>query len=184
MKDLFTRQTVWRGIIFSVLMFLCKMAAGAVLPLADLLSQLWGRALITAKRGLSRSDQAAKVNSSRTESSGERSPEPAMVHASSAASIEETNVEMLVEARPSPSASLWSALLLGLSLVARGEIGFLIINIARESGVVGGDAGSSREAFDIAIWAIVLNTLVGPIAVGLLLKRTRIMSGIASSHWS
>lgn len=69
-----------------------------------------------------------------------------------------------------PSAELveppvWpAALFLGVSLMSRGEIGYLIINIANRSGLVG------QQAFNVAIWAITLNTLAGPLAIAFLMR--------------
>jgi len=61
--------------------------------------------------------------------------------------------------------SLQPALLLGFAMVARGEIGLLIVQIGyNETSYV------SEAGFLTAIWAILLNTILGPIAVGLLVK--------------
>jgi hypothetical protein len=58
-----------------------------------------------------------------------------------------------------------AGLLLGSAMVARGEIGLLIIEIGyNETPYV------SEEGFITAIWAILLNTIVGPIVVGCLVK--------------
>lgn len=57
-----------------------------------------------------------------------------------------------------------AALFLGVSLMSRGEIGYLIINIANRSGLVG------QQAFNVAIWAITLNTLAGPLAIAFLMR--------------
>jgi Kef-type K+ transport system membrane component KefB len=58
------------------------------------------------------------------------------------------------------------ATFLGMAMVARGEIGLLIIQIGLNE-----TPYLSEEAFINAAWAIVLNTIIGPVAVGLLLKR-------------
>lgn len=63
------------------------------------------------------------------------------------------------------TASLPAALLLGCAMVARGEIGLLIVQIGYNN-----TSYVSESGFLTAIWAILLNTLVGPIAVGLLVK--------------
>jgi len=52
-------------------------------------------------------------------------------------------------------------------MVARGEIGFLISAVAEGSGIL------SAEQFLIVTWAIILCTLVGPVAVGLLVRRVK-----------
>ncbi|KAB5582883.1 Cation/H+ exchanger [Coniochaeta sp. 2T2.1] len=64
-------------------------------------------------------------------------------------------------------ASTWApATLLGTAMVARGEIGLLIIQIGlNETPYLG------RKAFVIAVWAIVLNTIIGPVSAGLLIKK-------------
>lgn len=59
-----------------------------------------------------------------------------------------------------------SATLLGMAMMARGEIGLLIIQLGFN------DTNSlSEEAFLVCIWAIVLNTIIGPLSVGFLLHR-------------
>ncbi|KAL2823274.1 Cation/H+ exchanger [Aspergillus cavernicola] len=58
-----------------------------------------------------------------------------------------------------------SALLLGAAMVARGEIGLLIIEIGyNETSYV------TEEGFITGVWAILLNTIIGPATVGLLVK--------------
>ncbi|KAJ0114563.1 hypothetical protein J7T55_004807 [Diaporthe amygdali] len=58
------------------------------------------------------------------------------------------------------------ATLLGMAMVARGEIGLLIIQLGLND-----TSFLSEEAFLVAIWAIVLNTILGPLSVGLLLNK-------------
>lgn len=58
------------------------------------------------------------------------------------------------------------ATLLGMAMVARGEIGLLIIQLGLND-----TSFLSEEAFLVAIWAIVLNTIIGPVSVGILLRR-------------
>ncbi|KAK3323170.1 Cation/H+ exchanger [Cercophora scortea] len=58
------------------------------------------------------------------------------------------------------------AALLGSAMVARGEIGLLIIQIGLNE-----TPFLTEKAFVIGVWAIVLNTVVGPVVVGLLVKR-------------
>lgn len=58
------------------------------------------------------------------------------------------------------------ATFLGTAMVARGEIGLLIIQIGLNE-----TSFLSRKAFVIAVWAIVLNTIIGPMSVGFLIKR-------------
>lgn len=56
-------------------------------------------------------------------------------------------------------------MLLGMAMVARGEIGLLIIEIGYNN-----TSYVSKAGFVTAIWAILLNTIISPIGVGLLVK--------------
>ena len=84
--------------------------------------------------------------------------------------VREETIETLTSLLPPSSASInksrgvYPALIIGSSMVCRGEIGFLIANIGLSTNVL------SFEAFIITIWAIILNTILGPIAVGLMVK--------------
>ncbi|KAF9883740.1 Hsp70 ATPase ssc1 [Aspergillus nanangensis] len=63
-------------------------------------------------------------------------------------------------------ATVWlSALLLGSAMVARGEIGLLIIEIGYNQ-----TSYVSEDGFITGVWAILLNTIIGPATVGLLVK--------------
>lgn len=70
----------------------------------------------------------------------------------------------LLSASVNKSRGVYPALIIGLSMVCRGEIGFLMASIALSTNVL------SFQAFIITVWAIILNTILGPIAVGLMVK--------------
>ena len=77
---------------------------------------------------------------------------------------------------PSSKFSAWPAsLFLGVALMSRGEIGFIVINMANRGGLL------DQQAFNVAIWAIVLNTLAGPISIGMLM-RTHHAQSILRQH--
>lgn len=61
-------------------------------------------------------------------------------------------------------------------MVARGEIGLLIVEIGYNSTPYVSDAG-----FYTAVWAILLNTIIGPMVVGLLIKFRG--KAIGNGHW-
>jgi len=65
-----------------------------------------------------------------------------------------------------PDRNFYPAFLLGLAMTTRGEIGFLIAAIAQTSGVSG-----PAEVYLVVMWAILLCTLVGPLAVGVVVRR-------------
>jgi hypothetical protein len=53
-----------------------------------------------------------------------------------------------------------------MAMVARGEIGLLIIQVGLNQ-----TPFLSEEAFVTGVWAIILNTIIGPMSVGILLRR-------------
>lgn len=57
------------------------------------------------------------------------------------------------------------AALLGFAMVARGEIGLLIVQIGYNN-----TEYVSESGFFIAVWAILINTIIGPVMVGTLVK--------------
>ncbi|ORY09414.1 hypothetical protein BCR34DRAFT_625723 [Clohesyomyces aquaticus] len=61
--------------------------------------------------------------------------------------------------------SFWPAILLGSAMVACGEIGLLIVQLGLNN-----KPYLSREAFVTAVWAIVLNTILGPVTIGFIVK--------------
>lgn len=72
--------------------------------------------------------------------------------------------------------------MLGSAMVARGEIGFLISSVAESNGVFGSSGASgSSELYLIVTWAILLCTLIGPMAVGLMAKRVKRLQVIERS---
>lgn len=81
---------------------------------------------------------------------------------------QEADDGMSREEKEEKSKPIWtwlSALLLGSAMVARGEIGLLIIEIGYNS-----TPYVSEEGFITGVWAILLNTIIGPITVGILVK--------------
>jgi len=61
---------------------------------------------------------------------------------------------------------VYPALLLGMAMTTRGEIGFLIAAVAQTAGVI-----TPEEVYLVINWGIVLCTLMGPIGVGIIVRR-------------
>lgn len=83
---------------------------------------------------------------------------------------------------PPKPRSLYPASILGLAMVARGEIGYLIASLAETDGIFAKSSPSgqqqssgSSEMYLVVVWAITLCTVIGPICVGTLVKRVRTM---------
>lgn len=71
---------------------------------------------------------------------------------------------------------LYAASIVGLAMVARGEIGFLIASLAFSNGVLKlPNVNAEGDLYLIVIWAITLCTVVGPISVGIVVKRLRFL---------
>lgn len=75
--------------------------------------------------------------------------------------------------------SLYPASVLGCAMIARGEIGFLISALAVTNGIfkaedkAAGTATVDTELYLIVTWAILLCTVVGPVTLGLVVRRLR-----------
>jgi len=73
--------------------------------------------------------------------------------------------------------------LLGLAMTARGEIGFLIASVAESRGIFSSTfptpspstdgVESTSELYLVAVWAIVLCTVIGPVVLGGFVRRVK-----------
>ncbi|GFF53566.1 hypothetical protein IFM46972_09810 [Aspergillus udagawae] len=88
---------------------------------------------------------------------------------------------------PPKPRSLYPASILGLAMVARGEIGYLIASLAETDGIFSPHSSSSpatnsqevaSEIYLVVIWAITLCTFIGPICVGSLVKRVKTLQSL------
>lgn len=118
------------------------------------------------------------------------SPDPELPHPHSAS--QQNQVEHPPPAFRTPASTApepralraYSPALLGLSMAARGEIGFLIASVAESHGIFtpasslapassGPLEQRDDELYLVVVWAIVLCTVVGPVAVGGLVRRMK-----------
>ncbi|KAL4800379.1 Cation/H+ exchanger [Aspergillus venezuelensis] len=144
--QLWTGVRIWRGVIFSLLMVFAKFVVGIWIP-------LWG---LSPRIGGSKGQQKSSSRTKREEGSRNTIASPDIEQ-----DIQGTNAEN----RTDKKATYLSALLLGAAMVARGEIGLLIIEIGyNETSYV------SEDGFITGVWAILLNTIIGPAVVGILVK--------------
>jgi hypothetical protein len=84
--------------------------------------------------------------------------------------------------------SLYPASIVGLAMIGRGEIGYLIASVAETGGLFRQpnketDNGNS-EIYLVVVWAITLCTIVGPICVGTLVKRVKTLQAQRSQSGS
>ncbi|EJP61188.1 sodium/hydrogen exchanger family protein [Beauveria bassiana ARSEF 2860] len=184
--EMFTGEIVWKGLVYTLLMALGKLFCGVwLLRLPRKLTR-------AAKMPLQR--RGKKVSSSKGKLSGKPPTETAgpMLSAGEAAShasghdvstasqvLSRTNRSKQVSKDTRPAGvkprSVYPASILGCAMMARGEIGFLISSIAESKGIFTNkaDTGPNSKIFLCVTWAIMLCTVIGPLAVGLLVQRIK-----------
>ena len=149
--DLWTGSAVWHGIVYTLLMLVGKVVVGFWIP-------AWAAFAPPPKLA-----QSEGIPLDGGEGEG---------RAASGAGREENELTRQTTRQAAVKASLSPALLLGAAMVARGEIGLLIVEIGYNNTPYVSQAG-----FLTAIWAILLNTILGPVAVGLLIARKGVSIG-------
>ncbi|KAF1942040.1 Sodium/hydrogen exchanger [Clathrospora elynae] len=164
---MFKGAIVWRGIVYTVLMTFGKLVCGlwlvrlSPLPGNGALSRL----LFQVKHP-SVPHLWGKNNHTASTSQVQAPTEPRSRNPPLNATNSETRKPF----------SLYPALILALAMCARGEIGFLVSSIAESNGVFSGSGEASDQPSDIFLvvtWAIVLCTIIGPLGVGLSVRRMR-----------
>lgn len=166
---MFGGAVVWRGLVYTILMAFGKLVCG-FWPvrisvgvrkvslrrwLAKMepksISHLWGKTDRTA------ASNSVDTHTSSSTASADRGPRSSR--------------------NPPKPFSLHPPLILALAMCARGEIGFLISGVAEANGIFSPDGQASADEpsdiFLVVTWAIVLCTIVGPLGVGLLVRRVR-----------
>ncbi|KAH6866443.1 Sodium/hydrogen exchanger family-domain-containing protein [Alternaria rosae] len=173
---MFRGAIVWRGIVYAVLMTFAKLVCGLWLVRFSispgkktpsrilskvrmpLVPHLWGKSggappaqegVTSTQAGATPSRTRPTTSPSSTENEARSSPSP-----------------------PKPF-SLHPPLILAFAMCARGEIGFLISGVAESQGVFGETSGEPTDIFLVVTWAIVLCTILGPLAVGLSVRRVK-----------
>ncbi|KAI4653582.1 hypothetical protein J4E93_001348 [Alternaria ventricosa] len=137
--DLWTGEAIWKGVVYTLLMLVGKALVGVWIP-------IWGAATHDPKKAQEAENEASAAQNGNTLEKVTSSPYSPTRKAA-------------VQSAVSPM------LLLGMAMVARGEIGLLIVEIGYNN-----TPYVSAEGFITAIWAILLNTIIGPVCVGLAVK--------------
>ncbi|KAJ5503149.1 hypothetical protein N7463_006023 [Penicillium fimorum] len=187
---MFSAQVVWRGIVYAMLMAIGKMITGLWLvrfspsPVSGLVSTIkkpftYVHSYCASPQTTSRKpNQSKKVpqrpatqddivgvstqdNDKNESRPTNRSPAPT------------SRPDSRISLSPKPK-SLYPPAVLGLAMVARGEVGYLIASIAESKGMFSGEYSEEpSEIYLVVIWAISLCTLIGPILVGTLVRRVK-----------
>ncbi|CAI7649768.1 unnamed protein product [Penicillium bialowiezense] len=173
---MFSGQIVWRGIIYAILMAIGKMITGLWLvrfssnPIAGLVSIL-RKPFTYAHSCAKRTDKASKKKSR------EKTQAPNTVTnqgvSQSSPQSDGSRAPSQLSMPPKPK-SLYPSSILGLAMVARGEVGYLIASIAESQGIFSnGSSEGPSDIYLVVVWAISLCTLIGPILVGTLVRRVK-----------
>ncbi|CAG9949899.1 unnamed protein product [Clonostachys rosea f. rosea IK726] len=185
---MFSGSVIWRGIIYTILMIVGKLLCGAwLVPFGSPFQFITGLARRVpafdklvykpSSPGSQCANSAQTTNQVATTQSGDGDNQDGVDmntlpdRASQRTSAETRNSTP----NPKQPKSVYPACIVGLGMVARGEIGFLVAALAESKGIFGRTSGSSQpsELFLVVMWAVSLCTVVGPICVGLLVNRVK-----------
>lgn len=173
---MFEGPIVWRGIIYTVLMSLAKLVCGlwlvrlSLAPVRNALRGLLSKLKLPSMPHLwGRSNQTSDARPTPRSPQNDTQITPQHSATYSAASNSHTS--------PAPKPlSLQPSLILAFAMTARGEIGFLISAVAESNGIFsspGAGPSSESDIFLVVTWAIVLCTILGPLGVGLSVRRVK-----------
>ncbi|OKL58483.1 hypothetical protein UA08_06036 [Talaromyces atroroseus] len=196
--EMFHGNVVWRGIVYALLMALGKIVTGIWLvrvsasPVAGFMA-VFKKAFSYAtsfmpvkfckdskrKKGIDTSEK--KKKESRSHEGPTRSNNDTT--SASQPSLRARPDDVVAQTEPSSllpkPKSLYPPSILGLAMIARGEVGYLIASLAQSQGIFDNDSNGSSsgsgssDIYLVIIWAISICTLIGPIAVGFLVRRVK-----------
>lgn len=146
-KLMFTGRLIWRGIVYSLIMFASKCFCGLWLLNFSLIFKV--------SQTKKRDDK--ELSSLRTELDLEQK-----------SNVEDTGTN-------ESNYHILPSLLLGLCMVPRGEIGFLISSLAESKGVFSNNhpVPLGSDQYVVVTWAVVFCTFIAPIIIGFLIKRIK-----------
>ncbi|KAH3056311.1 hypothetical protein KXV27_009537 [Aspergillus fumigatus] len=186
---MFEGRVVWRGVVYTLLMAFGKLVTGLLLMRLTLRGSkllnkakkvLLGFATVRAAKSCKTKPQLDS-DCSRAPAQGEiQSDGPKREESQLPESDSRTQDSQFPAATAAPL--VVPASILGLAMVARGEIGYLIASLAEADGIFSPHSSSSprtdsqevaSEIYLVVIWAITLCTFIGPLCVGFLVKRVK-----------
>jgi len=179
--QLFTGAIVWRSIVYTILMILGKMVCGLWLvrfsglprlPIPLLFKKGETRESSTTPASTSRMRKKKRQTVQPSEHSASSQPEPAPVTSPRQNQANMSKKLSSASRIPKPK-SLYPPMMLGSAMVARGEIGFLISSLAESTGIFSSGSEGSSELFLVVTWAVLLCTIIGPLSIGIMVKRVR-----------
>ncbi|KAJ4862167.1 sodium/hydrogen exchanger family domain-containing protein [Trichoderma breve] len=180
--EMFKGSIVWKGIVYTALMMVGKLLCGAWLLRISIASLLPTKLLDFVKHPKlqmahfwGRVHEKPKTSPNTASSHATQIQEPSSASQSSREVVTQTTPSHSDPAGTNPR-SIYPASILGCAMTARGEIGFLISSIAESNKIFSSsptDSGKSSEIFLIVTWAIMLCTILGPLSLGLTVRRVK-----------
>jgi hypothetical protein len=196
---MFEGQVVWRGIVYALLMALAKIVTGIwLLPLTISpqagLAKLKRAVAIPITWCKSRPKQKDQRQATGRSKKGKKTIRPTRASTNSSTSQQPSVADVrppTLSDNPAPTKqtrSLYPTSIVGLAMIGRSEIGYLIASVAETGGLFRQpnketDNGNS-EIYLVVVWAITLCTIVGPICVGTLVKRVKTLQAQRSQSGS
>lgn len=195
--SLFRGPVIWRGLVYTALMTLGKLTCGILLLRCSLFSGLWFDTAPIKKPGQFKTMIIKWLrNHFHTRHVGAAPGQTATSKSKSA----NASGEPVIKTSPSVGArsartikpiSLYPASILGWAMVARGEIGFFISSVAESNGIWKQPTGAARDGvhaedgsdiFITVTWAIFLCTLLGPVMVGIIVRRVKTLEKASTAE--
>ena len=163
--SLWTGEAIWRGIVYTLLMLAGKALVGVWIPIWATLKppppRVPGDGTPMPGQPLEEASGAERIAEPFAQASDSEKQEEPSSEDQDGGKLNRITTNNLRAGR----GALWPSLLLSMAMVARGEIGLLIVEIGYNNTPYVSEAG-----FLTAIWAILLNTILGPMAVGIVVK--------------
>jgi Kef-type K+ transport system membrane component KefB len=175
---MFRGAVVWRGVVYTVLMALAKMLCGLWLVRLSIAPTTTARRLLKSLKppAVPHFWGKTKKNVKTSQEPANAAPEQSINQTAAATPAPATVGERRSSLNPPKPLSIHPPLILALAMCARGEIGFLISGVAESNGIFSASGEASHEPSDIFLvvtWAIVLCTIIGPLGVGLSVRRVK-----------
>ncbi|KAK4056447.1 hypothetical protein OIO90_002590 [Microbotryomycetes sp. JL221] len=153
--DLFTGTLIWKGFVYATLMTIAKVSVGLTIILFDTVRWIMLKQRTTTNQ--TTLDGRNGFDSDETFNGGLEQ------------TMSQNESSSLTIGDKLRFKSLPAAGFLGFAMVARGEIGVLILQVAHNSS--GQERILGDEAYLVGLWAVTLCTIVGPVVFAVIVKR-------------
>lgn len=175
---MFRGAIVWRGVVYTVLMALAKLVCGLWLARLSIPPFKTTHRLLRSLDYPIVPHACGKTKSSigTNQEPSDAAPEPSIVQTAAATPAPISGDQQRSSPNPRKPLSIHPPLILALAMCSRGEIGFLISGVAESNGIFSAPGTRTDEPSDIFLvvtWAIVLCTIIGPLGVGLSVRRVK-----------